>query len=219
MDRLFFQEVTLPLTEGKQFVVPNTFTWESCFSFFQCNPIIGALLGFIILDIISGILAAISKGKLSSVMSYKGMMGKGMILGMVATARIFEFVLPGIPWGQVMAMFFCVTEAISITENAAACGVPVPKQWTDALAKMKEKREASEKTTLNNTIELHADTATIVHEEHVPGTPSKNKRPSDVVLNLSETPQIVAVKEEKKEKKEDATQTSHETKPSSDTLP
>lgn len=197
MDRIFFQEIKLPLTEGKQFVVPNTFTWESCITFFQCNPVIGALLSFIILDIISGILAAISKGKLSSVMSYKGMMGKGMILGMVATARIFEFVLPGIPWGQIMALFFCVTEAISITENAAACGVPIPKQWTEALARMKEKREAADKTTLNNTIELHAESATIVHEDHTPGTPSKNKRPSDVVLHLSEEAQVVALKETK----------------------
>jgi hypothetical protein len=54
----------------------------------------------------------------------------------------------GVPWGQMIAIFFCITEGISITENAANSGVPIPKVWVDALRKARAEADAKKAPSL-----------------------------------------------------------------------
>jgi len=159
-------------------------SWDAVWLFFYNNPAIGALLWLIMLDIFSGLLAAYVGKELSSAASYRGMMGKALILAVVASGRVIEIVVPGVPWGQVLAIFFCVTEAISIAENAARAGAPIPKQWMDVLRKLREEKEP--RPQVENRIEVHSPQATINEQ------PKKFKRPSDVVIDCRVPPAEVA---------------------------
>lgn len=115
----------------------------STFAFlFMTYPFIGVLLSLILIDIVSGLLAAASTGQVSSATSFRGMCGKVMIVGMVGTGFLFQLIVPNVQWGSFIAIFFIVTEAISITENAAKLGLPIPDAWTRALQAMKQKESA-----------------------------------------------------------------------------
>ncbi len=118
-------------------------------AWFKSNPFCLALFCLMFLDIMTGLIAAFVTKKLCSTASYRGMLGKVQILAMVATAMLMELVIPNIPWGTFVSLFFCVTEAISITENAANSGVPIPQQWTDALKKARQEEDVRRTRTVN----------------------------------------------------------------------
>lgn len=181
-----FNSFTLALKEGHQPVfLKAPLSLDDMVEFFAANPIIAALVHLMVLDIISGISAGAIAGKLSSTVSFKGMVAKGLMLGMVAAARIMESIIVGFPWGQAMALFFCVTEAISITENAGLCGVPIPQQWKEALEKLKEKKESKgHGVNVETKVEIHTeptnidtDTGEVSQDKY-----AYRKRPSDVVV-------------------------------------
>lgn len=113
------------------------------------NPFVVALLCLMLLDILTGLIAAFVTKRLCSTASFRGMLGKVQVLAMVATAMLMELVVPNVPWGTFVSLFFCVTEAISITENAANSGVPIPRQWADALRKAKQEEEVKRKPIVN----------------------------------------------------------------------
>lgn len=173
-------------------------TWgQGVYNLWTLYPAFGALLALMVIDVITGLIAAYAKKKISSSYSRQGMMGKGMILAVVGTGKIMELVVPGVPWGMVLALFFCVTEAISITENAGRCGVPIPKAWMDALEKLHEKAAGGSQPT--TTIQINAQEtrieATDVSKESgnaIPGfKPRKDKTPSDSVVVKTDKPVVV----------------------------
>ncbi|WP_322510724.1 phage holin family protein [Chloroflexus sp.] len=98
-----------------------------------------ALLAAMVADIVMGLLRAAVQGRVSSRASFRGMVRKAAILVLVAMSALLGRWLgvetAGIeaPIGQAVAVFFTVTEAISVLENAAAIGVPVPRFLRNAL--------------------------------------------------------------------------------------
>lgn len=143
-------QITIDLQQGGSGAVPTmqeVGIWhtEKAMILAQKYPFVTVLLGLMLLDILTGLIAAFVSKVICSTASYRGMMGKVQILAMVATAMLMELIIPNVPWGTFVAIFFCVTEAISITENAANSGVPIPKPWVDALKKARadaEQRQA-----------------------------------------------------------------------------
>lgn len=105
---------------------------------FRESPLIGALITLVFIDVITGLLCAFIKKEVSSVASLKGMLKKVLVISLVFCGMVMELVYSDIPWGRVIAMFFCLTEIISITENCARVGVPLPRQLTDTLKRLKE---------------------------------------------------------------------------------
>lgn len=103
------------------------------------SPVIYALLGLMIVDFISGVLCAYITKTISSEASQIGMAKKSMVILLVLAAEIGEH-LSGIPFpaGASVAGAFCMYELISITENAAKAGIPLPSQITKALAKIED---------------------------------------------------------------------------------
>lgn len=93
------------------------------------------LLGLMLLDIAAGLLAAGMMGQINASKSYHGMAKKAMILILVHMGHWLE-PITGVPIRDVIAGFFIVQEAISITENAAAIGLPIPDIIKEALAKV-----------------------------------------------------------------------------------
>lgn len=95
----------------------------------QIHPVYIALFVLIVLDVMTGIAKAFINSVVSSDASRKGMMRKAVMLMVVAAfevgQRLLEIKFP-VDMGHMVASGFCMTEFISILENAKACGVPVP---------------------------------------------------------------------------------------------
>lgn len=92
------------------------------------GAIIQVLIVLMLADIVSGMLAAIVDGGISSEKSRRGMAKKALELLLVMTVGYaaqhlgsdYGITLPG---GNIVAGFFCTTELVSILENAARAGI------------------------------------------------------------------------------------------------
>jgi len=105
------------------------------------HPVVWGLFILIGLDILSGLVKAFVTKTVSSDASLRGMAKKSLILILVGLAGVIQkFLVTGIlPVDLVIgtAGFFCVTEIISILENASACGISVPPILTNFLKREK----------------------------------------------------------------------------------
>jgi toxin secretion/phage lysis holin len=101
------------------------------------HPLYQALLVLIVADIIVGVLASLATGeKLSSDVSYRGIVRKVLKVIMVGLAAYLEPYVGGVPLGPAVAGYWCADELLSIVENYGRAGLPVPKALRDALAKL-----------------------------------------------------------------------------------
>lgn len=99
------------------------------------------LLGLQFVDFATGSLYAWSHGTVSSDVSRKGFTKKAIALLLVLALRIAETVQPmPIELSAYVAGWFCLTELISITENAGKAGLPIPAKLTKVLAQLQEKQ-------------------------------------------------------------------------------
>lgn len=102
-----------------------------------------ALLTFMALDFITGIICGIKKGELDSHRAYLGITKKKMmILIMVAVAVILDRLLNAPDTARVLVIYYYIAmEGISILENAAKLDFPVPDKLRDILLQLKDKEE------------------------------------------------------------------------------
>lgn len=106
------------------------------------------LVVLILLDVATGLVAAIAAKKLDSGVSWHGMSRKVMTIGIVVLAMLLEPLAQGLPLEKLVCLFYIVTESLSILENAGRSGVPLPPVLKDVLAKLNgstppERREAT----------------------------------------------------------------------------
>lgn len=105
----------------------------------KIEPIYQALLVFIVLDVVSGSILAYTRKTVSAQSAYTGIFKKGGELVLIGMAAYLQIVIPGlegVPLPQALAGFYCYVEGLSIIENAAALGVPIPQFLRDALVKL-----------------------------------------------------------------------------------
>ena len=102
-----------------------------------------ALLTFMALDFITGIICGIKKGELDSHRAYIGITRKKMmILIMVAVAVILDRLLNAPDTARVLVIYYYIAmEGISILENAAKLDFPVPSKLKDALLQLKKEKD------------------------------------------------------------------------------
>ncbi|MCM1024769.1 MAG: phage holin family protein [Prevotella sp.] len=100
-----------------------------------------ALIGLIVLDYISGVVAAAAEKKLSSEVGAKGIAKKIFMLLIVAVANIVDVnaIGEGHVLKSVTVIFYIANECISLIENAGRLGVPVPKKLLDVLVQLKDR--------------------------------------------------------------------------------
>ena len=118
---------------------------EFLFNAFQSVPAVGGLIALMILDTVTGLMVAAYQRKVCSTISFRGFIRKGMMLLMVATAIVLETIVirlgvgefEALPFGKIIAGFFCFTEVLSIIENAEGIGVPIPHFMRDRVTKMR----------------------------------------------------------------------------------
>ncbi len=97
-----------------------------------------ALLAFVILDYITGVMCAIADKTLSSNVGFKGICRKVLIFLLVGVANILDVHVIGT--GSVLRtaviFFYISNEGVSLTENAAHLGLPVPEKLKAVLEQL-----------------------------------------------------------------------------------
>ena len=100
-----------------------------------------ALTALMALDYISGLLCAAADRKLSSAIGFKGICRKALIIMLVGVAHIADVhvVGSGSALRSAVACFYLSNEGLSVLENAARLGLPVPEKLKNALSQLHEK--------------------------------------------------------------------------------
>ena len=112
-----------------------------------------ALIVFMVVDYITGVMCAIVDKKLSSAVGFKGICRKVLILMLVGIANLLDVQVIGT--GSVLRtaviFFYLSNEGVSLLENAAHLGLPIPEKLKAVLAQLhdkanevEEKKEAEE---------------------------------------------------------------------------
>lgn len=108
-----------------------------------CDGLIIALLLFVIVDYITGVMCAIADRKLSSEVGFKGICRKVLIFLLVGIANILDVNVIGT--GSVLRtaviFFYISNEGVSLLENAAHLGLPVPDKMKTVLEQLHNKGE------------------------------------------------------------------------------
>jgi toxin secretion/phage lysis holin len=100
-----------------------------------------ALVILIALDIVSGWTRAIIQKELTSDASWKGMLKKMLVILAVAVAAQADILVKSDELiRDAVVIFYCATEGLSILENLAAAGLPIPKVLRDALMGLNHKK-------------------------------------------------------------------------------
>ena len=97
-----------------------------------------ALLIFMVLDYITGLMCAIADKQLSSAVGFKGICKKVLILMLVGVAHIVDLhvVGTGDALRSAVVCFYLSNESVSMLENAAHLGLPIPDRMKDVLAQL-----------------------------------------------------------------------------------
>ena len=102
-----------------------------------------ALVVFMVVDYITGVMCAVSDKKLSSAVGFKGICRKVLILMLVGIANLLDVQVIGT--GAVLRtaviFFYLSNEGMSLLENAAHLGLPIPKKLKAILAQLHDRAE------------------------------------------------------------------------------
>ena len=90
------------------------------------------------LDYLTGLWVGYKMQNLNSKRAFKGLRKKLLILVILCGASLMHKLVPDLGFRTLVGMFYCATELLSIIENAAKVGVPIPKKLKKALEQLKE---------------------------------------------------------------------------------
>lgn len=99
-----------------------------------------ALIVFMVADYLTGLMLSALEKKTSSKVGFRGIFRKILIFVMVAIGHIVDAYLIGNGGAIRMAVifFYISNEGISIIENSAALGLPIPEKLKDVLVQLKD---------------------------------------------------------------------------------
>lgn len=99
-----------------------------------------ALLIMMALDYITGVAKGFKNKNANSNRAYKGLKKKLIILIIIVAATQMDIILQGIGIRTLVLMFYVATEFLSILENAAILGIPIPEKLKIALEQCREQK-------------------------------------------------------------------------------
>lgn len=106
-----------------------------------CDGLLIALVVFVVVDYITGVMCASADHKLSSAVGFKGICRKVLIFLLVGIANILDVQVIGS--GSVLRtaviFFYISNEGVSLVENAAHLGLPVPDKLKDVLEQLHDR--------------------------------------------------------------------------------
>ena len=105
-----------------------------------------ALIVFVVADYITGVLCAVYDKKLSSEVGFKGIAKKVLIFVLVGIGNIIDVSIlkEGSAIRTAVIFFYLSNEGISILENSAHLGLPIPKDLKNVLETLSKEDEESE---------------------------------------------------------------------------
>ena len=108
-----------------------------------CDGLLLALVAFAAADYLTGVMCAVSDRKLSSNVGFKGICRKVLIFLLVGIANILDIHVIGT--GSVLRtaviFFYISNEGVSLLENAAHLGLPVPGKIKAVLEQLHDRAE------------------------------------------------------------------------------
>ena len=112
-----------------------------------CDGLLIALVMFVVMDYISGVMCAIADKTLSSEVGFKGICRKVLIFVLVGIANILDVqvIWTGSVLRTAMVFFYISNEGISLFENAGYLGLPIPEKIKTVLEQLHDRAEREEK--------------------------------------------------------------------------
>ena len=111
-----------------------------------CDGLLYALLLFVVLDYLTGIMCAIVDRKLSSAIGFKGIFKKILIFCLVGIGHALDTHIIGT--GSILRtaviFFYLSNEGVSLLENAAHLGLPVPDAIKTVLEQLHNRSDGKE---------------------------------------------------------------------------
>jgi len=106
------------------------------------SALIKILVAFVVIDYITGVLAAAIRGKLNSNIGLKGIAKKVFIFVIVACGHLVDGAMGTNNIVRDAAIYFYIAnELLSILENAGEIGLPVPDMLKNAIERLKGKEQ------------------------------------------------------------------------------
>ena len=107
--------------------------------------LIKTLLVMMVIDYITGIMKGYKNKNINSNIAYRGLRKKVMVLFIVMAASQMDVILQGVGIRTLVLIFYVATEFLSILENAAILGIPIPEKLKVALEQCRDKQEIKTK--------------------------------------------------------------------------
>ncbi len=164
------------------FSLPAAFKWGAAFvvaDWVHVPGLMRALIICMLIDYGTGVVSAFVRKELSSWAGLRGLAKKVLILTVLLTAHILEKT-SGIElnFEQIGALAYLVNEIVSIIENCAKAGIPIPSQLVEALLSFKRLKvtqaTAEQLSQLSGDVKLDA----VVTVKKIEVTPA-NQEPAD----------------------------------------
>lgn len=110
------------------------------------DGLIFALILFVVMDYITGVMCAISDKKLSSSIGFNGICRKILIFTLVGLANIIDLhvIQTGSALRTASIFFYLSNEGISMLENAAHMGLPIPGKLKNVLEQLHDRANKEE---------------------------------------------------------------------------
>ena len=108
-----------------------------------CDGLLYALIAFVVVDYITGVMCAVVDKKLSSEVGFKGIFKKILIFLLVGIANLLDVNIIGN--GSVLRtaviFFYLSNEGVSLLENAGHLGLPIPEKLKVVLEQLHDRAE------------------------------------------------------------------------------
>ena len=111
-----------------------------------CDGLLFALVVFVVMDYVTGVMCAAADQKLSSEVGFKGICRKVLIFMMVGIANVLDVLIIGS--GSVLRtaviFFYLSNEGLSLLENAGHLGLPIPEKLKAVLEQLHRQSEETD---------------------------------------------------------------------------
>lgn len=108
-----------------------------------CDGLLYTLLAFVVIDYLTGVMCAVADHTLSSAVGFRGICRKVLIFALVGIGHILDTQVIGS--GSVLRtaviFFYISNEGVSLVENAAHLGLPIPEKLKTVLEQLHDRSE------------------------------------------------------------------------------
>lgn len=106
-----------------------------------CDGLIYAMVLFVVIDYVTGVMCAVVDKKLSSAVGFKGIFKKVLIFAMIGIGHILDtsVIKSGAVLRTAVIFFYLANEGLSLVENAAHLGLPIPDKLKSVLEQLHDR--------------------------------------------------------------------------------